>query len=132
MDIFDEELKMPKKPKEEIKWQEITNDYIEDHEDEIRALQKAKNEFDKECSDSDDEKMKKKRKRHDTDDEESEEKPNNTDDELDELLPQQDEDGDIILEENLPSDKNLKKNGLLTLNEYKSTVIKNIIIENKQ
>ena len=62
MNILDEEIKVPKKPKEDIKWQEITNDYIEDHEDEIRAFQKAKNEFDKEHSDSDDEKTKKKKK----------------------------------------------------------------------
>lgn len=124
VNIKDEERKKEtSKQFNPTKWIAMNEDDFEDHEDEIRALKKAKNEYDNDNSDSEEENLNKKRKRHDTDDEKSdvEEDKYNTEDELNELLPQQDEDGDIILEPKL-SKGNKIKNGLISLSEYRTNV----------
>jgi len=130
--IAEQENKVSKKI-QTTKWQEITEDNIEDHEDEIRAFEKAKREYDKDNSDSEDENLNQKRKRHDTDDEESitNEKKNDTEDELDELLPQQNEDGDIIISEKPIVNKNNEKHGLITLKEYQAnkSITRNVFDE---
>jgi chromosome segregation ATPase len=117
------------KPVNPTKWIEMNQDDLEDHEDEIRALQKARNDYDNDNSDSEDEdeNLNKKRKRHDTDDENSviDEKKYDTEDELNELLPQKDEDGDIILESKT-SVVNTTKNGLISLNEYRTNVLRRL------
>ena len=119
VNITEEERNVKYKPPS--KWIEINEENIEDHEDEVRAFEKAKNDYDKNNSDSDEEQINKKRKRHDTDDEDSVVKEkNDTEDELDELLPQQDEDGDIIIDDKVTGHS--IKNGLISLIDYKANV----------